>query len=229
MKKEQLKIKNEKQRLEINKGITLIALIITIVILIIIAGVTINLSVGENGIFNKAKYAKEEYSNSAAYEQEKLNELYSQLFVATNDDAQITISVKDLNNLIQQKVEESNKSTLEEISKLNARVAQIEENGVSAVSLERIDTLTSPKQLTHAGYYLFAACDETINANVAENKTFSDYAIGDFKGILLSANVSSDKGCRYGTLIITSPRFKNYIWIVQIWDYNFNRFTKIEV
>lgn len=229
MRKEQLKIKNEKQRLEINKGITLIALIITIVILIIIAGVTINLSVGENGIFNKAKYAKEEYSNSTVYEQEKLNELYSQLFVATNDDAQITISVKDLNNLIQQKVEESNKSTLEEISKLNARVAQIEENGVSAVSLERIDTLTSPKQLTHAGYYWFVTCDEAINANVAENKTFSDYAIGDFKGMLLSANVSSDKGCRYGTLIITSPRFKNYIWIVQIWDYNFNRFTKIEV
>ena len=220
---------NKKTKIQENKAITLIALVITIIILIIIAGVTINLSVGENGIFNKAKYAKEEYSNSTVYEQEKLNELYSQLFVATNDDAQITISVKDLNNLIQQKVDESNKSTLEEISKLNARVAQIEQNGVSTVSLERIDTLTSPKQLTHAGYYWFVACDETINANVAENKTFSDYAVGDFKGILLSANVSSDKGCRYGTLIITSPRFKNYIWIVQIWDYNFNRFTKIEV
>ena len=220
---------NKKTKIQENKAITLIALVITIIILIIIAGVTINLSVGENGIFNKAKYAKEEYSNSTVYEQEKLNELYSQLFVATNDDAQITISVKDLNNLIQQKVDESNKSTLEEISKLNARVAQIEQNGVSTVSLERIDTLTSPKQLTHAGYYWFVACDETINANVAENKTFSDYTIGDFKGILLSANVSSDKGCRYGTLIITSPRFKNYIWIVQIWDYNFNRFTKIEI
>ena len=220
---------NKKTKIQENKAITLIALVITIIILIIIAGVTINLSVGENGIFNKAKYAKEEYSNSTVYEQEKLNELYSQLFVATNDDAQITISVKDLNNLIQQKVDESNKSTLEEISKLNARVAQIEQNGVSTVSLERIDTLTSPKQLTHAGYYWFVACDETINANVAENKTFSDYSIGDFKGILLSANVSSDKGCRYGTLIITSPRFKNYIWIVQIWDYNFNRFTKIEI
>ena len=220
---------NKKTKIQENKAITLIALVITIIILIIIAGVTINLSVGENGIFNKAKYAQEEYSNSTVYEQEKLNELYSQLFVATNDDAQITISVKDLNNLIQQKVDESNKSTLEEISKLNARVAQIEQNGVSTVSLERIDTLTSPKQLTHAGYYWFVACDETINANVAENKTFSDYTIGDFKGILLSANVSSDKGCRYGTLIITSPRFKNYIWIVQIWDYNFNRFTKIEI
>jgi len=49
------------------KGITLIALVITIVVLIILAGVAISLSVGENGIFNKAKYASETYSN----EQEK--------------------------------------------------------------------------------------------------------------------------------------------------------------
>ena len=39
-------------------GITLIALIITIIILIILAGITINLTVGDNGIFSKAKYAK---------------------------------------------------------------------------------------------------------------------------------------------------------------------------
>jgi len=46
-----------------NKGITLIALVITIVVLIILAGVAISLSIGENGIFNKAKYASEMYSN----------------------------------------------------------------------------------------------------------------------------------------------------------------------
>lgn len=40
------------------KGITLIALIITIIILIILAGVTINLTMGDNGIFSKAKEAK---------------------------------------------------------------------------------------------------------------------------------------------------------------------------
>ena len=40
------------------KGITLVALVITIVVLIILAGVAINLSLGENGIFNKAKEAK---------------------------------------------------------------------------------------------------------------------------------------------------------------------------
>ena len=36
-----------------NKGITLIALVITIVVLIILAAVAINLSIGENGLFRK--------------------------------------------------------------------------------------------------------------------------------------------------------------------------------
>ena len=39
------------------KGITLISLVITIIILIILAGVTINLTLGENGLFNTAKEA----------------------------------------------------------------------------------------------------------------------------------------------------------------------------
>lgn len=41
-----------------NSGITLISLVVTIVILIILAGVAINLSLGENGILKKAQYAK---------------------------------------------------------------------------------------------------------------------------------------------------------------------------
>lgn len=42
-------------------GITLISFVITIIILIILAGVAINLSIGENGIFTKAKNASEKY------------------------------------------------------------------------------------------------------------------------------------------------------------------------
>lgn len=41
------------------KGITLISIIITIIILVILSSVTINLTVGQNGLFNKAKQAKE--------------------------------------------------------------------------------------------------------------------------------------------------------------------------
>ena len=40
------------------KGITLVALVVTIVVLLILAGVSINLVLGENGLINKAKEAK---------------------------------------------------------------------------------------------------------------------------------------------------------------------------
>ena len=51
-------------------GITLIALIITIIILIILAGISISMMLGNEGLLNKAKYAKESYSN--AQQQEEL-------------------------------------------------------------------------------------------------------------------------------------------------------------
>ena len=42
-----------------NKGITLIALVVTIVVLVIMTGVSINLVIGENGIITRAKEQKE--------------------------------------------------------------------------------------------------------------------------------------------------------------------------
>ena len=44
-------MKNAKE----NKGITLVALIITVIVLLILAGVTISLVIGENGVINKSK------------------------------------------------------------------------------------------------------------------------------------------------------------------------------
>ena len=52
-----------------NSAITLIALIITIIVLLILAGVTLNMLMGENGIINKAQLAKEK--TNQAQEQEK--------------------------------------------------------------------------------------------------------------------------------------------------------------
>ena len=42
-----------------NKGITLIALVVTIIVLLILAGVTIAMVLGQDGIFKKAQTAKE--------------------------------------------------------------------------------------------------------------------------------------------------------------------------
>ncbi len=52
-----------------NKGITLIALVITIIVLLILAGVAIATLTGENGILTKANEAKTKTTEAGAYEQ----------------------------------------------------------------------------------------------------------------------------------------------------------------
>ena len=42
-----------------DKGITLVALVVTIIVLIILAGISINLVLGDNGIITIAKKSKE--------------------------------------------------------------------------------------------------------------------------------------------------------------------------
>ncbi len=61
------------------KGITLISLVITIIILIILAGVSINLVLGENGLFTKAREAREKFLNARAEEEERIAELEMQI------------------------------------------------------------------------------------------------------------------------------------------------------
>lgn len=47
-------------RMKRNKGITLIALVVTIIVLLILAGVSIATLTGENGILEKVNQAKKE-------------------------------------------------------------------------------------------------------------------------------------------------------------------------
>ena len=57
------------------KGITLIALVVTIVVLLILAGVSISLVLNNNGIISKAKEAKNRYAEAQTNEEKQLNEL----------------------------------------------------------------------------------------------------------------------------------------------------------
>lgn len=60
-----------------NKGITLIALAITIIVLVILAGVSIAALKGDNGIINEAKDAKATHEKSIEEEERELNEVES--------------------------------------------------------------------------------------------------------------------------------------------------------
>ena len=61
-------LKNEKKQ----RGITLIALIVTIVILLILAGITIMYTVGDNGILRAAQEAKNKTEDAIRNEQQSL-------------------------------------------------------------------------------------------------------------------------------------------------------------
>ena len=61
------------------KGVTLVALVVTIIVLIILAGISINLILGDNGIITIAKRAKENTELAKLEEEQQLNELYKEL------------------------------------------------------------------------------------------------------------------------------------------------------
>ncbi len=61
------------------KGITLVALVITIIVLLILAGVSIATLTGDNGILTKASKAKEETEAASRKEQDDIEEILSTL------------------------------------------------------------------------------------------------------------------------------------------------------
>ena len=65
------------------KGITLIALIITIIILLILAGVTIGAIGGNSGILTKAEKATAEWNKKAEEEQNAINEINKELAISS--------------------------------------------------------------------------------------------------------------------------------------------------
>ena len=80
-----------------NKGITLVALVITIIILLILAGVAIA-QLQDNGLFGKANIAKTKHEN-AQIEEDDLLQQYENA-IADTSRGTITISEEELNKKI---------------------------------------------------------------------------------------------------------------------------------
>ena len=92
-------MKLKKQIIKKNKGITLVALVITIVILLILAGISIAQLTG-NGLFENAKLAKERYKNEQEKENKTLSD-YENLIedeISNNRDT-VTISKEEYDKL----------------------------------------------------------------------------------------------------------------------------------
>lgn len=106
MKKQKSKI-NRKEKIKQEKAITLIALVITIIVLLILAGVAIATLVGENGILTKAKEASNEYKESEIKEELEIAIVEIQIDELNNNRSlnMLTI-VNKLPQIIENKEEE---------------------------------------------------------------------------------------------------------------------------
>lgn len=85
MEKEKFIMKRAGEKNKIRKmfknelGITLIALVVTIVILLILSGITINMLLGEGGIIKTAQDAKNTWKGAVTNEQEAIQNLVNEL------------------------------------------------------------------------------------------------------------------------------------------------------
>ena len=73
-------------------------MVVTIVVLLILAGVTISLLLDENGIIKKSKDARREYGQAKANEQEDLSNLSDMIDEATGKVAKIDVNAKASKN-----------------------------------------------------------------------------------------------------------------------------------
>ena len=68
-----------KKLLDSKNGITLIALVITIIVILILAGISITIMMGQDGIIKKTKEGSQNYQNAAIEEQKVLNSLFENI------------------------------------------------------------------------------------------------------------------------------------------------------
>ena len=189
-----------KLNLKERNGITLIALVITIIVLLILAGVTIATLTGDNGILGKAKTAKTTNDEEKAKEQIKIAVMgsYGKDGELNYDDLTknlVQIGIKDLPNEASYPLE----VTLDGVS------ATIEANGevnftTSGGYTQTGDTITSPDGKTmKVGDYV--NYDPTLEAN-ASDLTYTSTADKTGADSNQEFNVATYKSAGYGWRVL---------------------------
>ena len=158
-----------------NAAITLIALVITIIVLLILAGVTLNMVIGENGILGKANISKEETNKSTATEKLKLKILEYKAEVSDKKEKETLKGFKDFCG---------------QDSEIEYVKLYVEENGKLVDANENIPTKAKVKL---KGYtYEFIIDDKLKIVSVDGKSNASEDSKSD-------ETTKIDKAIRYGT------------------------------
>lgn len=111
-----------------NKGITLMALVITIIVLIILAGITITLLIKNDGILSKTKIAKEETNKTQAEEIMNLKITNIQM-----ESYAKNLKLPNLQYLADKLCEDNDMEYVLKASKKNASLDKIDVNNISSI------------------------------------------------------------------------------------------------
>ena len=142
----------KKQKLKEGKGITLIALVITIIVLLILAGVTIATLTGDNGILTQAGNAKDKTTEAESIERVQVEVAGSYGIDGTIDKEQLNKNLKNINDLFYngKALSDSNKiANLPATVTLNGYYIVINANG----GVEKIPEIIAKIRANPQAYY----------------------------------------------------------------------------
>ena len=119
------------------RGITLTALAVTIVVILILAGVTIDTVFSENGIINKAKEAANSMNNAVANDQAELNDLLEELNEIMNSEWNNNIEIPEENTIPEPDPEPDLPTNIEDVTEIQEETVQVEDEYGNKVTVPK--------------------------------------------------------------------------------------------
>ena len=183
------KLKNNK------KGISLIVLVVTIVVLLILAGITIRLVLNQNGIVGQAQDTKNQIEDLASTELNKLNDVTSELNKDIENESEY-ISLDD--SITSTPAAEDGRYVLGETVTYRVTIKNIGSMSLKDVIITSILTREDGTTSIPSGFESDEATYDFLNANESKTITFSHVLEqADFGGkldnsIQVSAIINND-------------------------------------
>ena len=212
-----------------NKGITLIALVVTIVILLILAGIALNLTLGNNGIVQRTIFAKEQ--NCIQADKEAIKMAYSTVY-------HLDGKVVTAQNLQEQLINDGKDVECEtaETNKIKVKIVKCEHEFLVDPSTGDIENTTSdgkpvenkisievdPSSSTTESYkqqvvITIKSSRETITDNSVKilwtTDTSDDEPVGLSNGTNLSVEKKDEKTMNSETVYTVTTSGDYYLWI----------------
>ena len=212
------------------KGITLIALVITIIVLMILAGVTVVTLTGDNGLLQKANEAKNTTIEAEGLERIKLAVMAShdKNGIDTTSLAKNLSQINNLTDTNNKAIEENTEITLPKVIKLNNTTYEINTDGevYKYYNTDGLILLLDGINNTRNGHSTTTTTWEDLSGNnndftkldSASNALWSDNSyVGDATNRTLVLNKAILENSNECTVEVCYdvPKLKDYYWVFQ--------------